>query len=178
MIWYDQFHMSCTQRIYEMEVPLWYSICMRKVFVSGTYDIIHAGHIQFFKDARALGDHLTVSFASKDVIALSKKRHPSLPDSHKAIIIGSIRYVDKVVSSSDIDPVFDFVGHWEKERPDVLVVTEDDRNAEKKRILCKEYGVELVILPKHVSVEPVSTSSILAGIKERAKNESNSDRQV
>ena len=141
----------------------------KKVFVSGTYDILHAGHIQFFKDARALGAHLTVSFASKDVIALSKKRVPSLPDSHKAIIIGELRCVDRVVTSSDIDPVFDFLGHWKKEKPDILVVTEDDRNAEKKRVVCEEYGVELVILPKRTFIEPVSTSSILAGIAERAE---------
>ncbi len=141
----------------------------KKVFVSGTYDILHAGHIQFFKDARALGDHLTVSFASAGVIALSKKRFPSLPDSHKAAIIGELRCVDKVVSSSDLDPVFDFLGHWKKDKPDILAVTEDDRNAERKRIVCADYGVELIILPKRVSIEPVSTSSILAGIKERAE---------
>ena len=38
-----------------------------KVFVSGCYDILHAGHLQFFREARALGGenaHLTVSFAS------------------------------------------------------------------------------------------------------------------
>ncbi len=141
---------------------------MKKVFVSGTYDILHGGHIQFFKDARALGDHLTVSFASKDVIALSKKRIPSLPDSHKAVIIGELRCVDKVVSSTDIDPVFDFLSYWKNEKPDILAVTEDDRNAEKKRALCSEYGVEFIILPKRVSLEPVSTSSILAGIADRA----------
>lgn len=28
---------------------------MKKVFVSGCYDIVHAGHIQFFEEARALG---------------------------------------------------------------------------------------------------------------------------
>ena len=33
---------------------------MIKVFVSGCYDIVHAGHVQFFSEARALGDHLTV----------------------------------------------------------------------------------------------------------------------
>lgn len=141
---------------------------MRKVFVSGTYDIIHAGHIQFFKDARALGDHLTVSFASKDVIVLSKKRKPSLPDSHKKIILSELRCVDKVISSTDIDPVFDFISHWKKEKPDVLVVTEDDRNVEKKRVVCKEFGVKLIVLPKRVTTdEVVSTSSILAGIRER-----------
>ena len=30
---------------------------MIKVFVSGWYDILHAGHLQFFREARALGVH-------------------------------------------------------------------------------------------------------------------------
>lgn len=41
----------------------------KKVFVSGCYDIMHAGHLQFFSEARALGDFLIVSFASDDVLA-------------------------------------------------------------------------------------------------------------
>lgn len=34
---------------------------MKKVFVSGCYDILHAGHLQFFEEARALGDYLIVT---------------------------------------------------------------------------------------------------------------------
>ena len=45
----------------------------RKVFVSGCYDILHTGHVQFFQDAKALGDHLTVCFASDEVLMLAKK---------------------------------------------------------------------------------------------------------
>jgi len=41
---------------------------MKKVFISGCYDILHGGHIQFFKEARALGNHLTVCFASDQVL--------------------------------------------------------------------------------------------------------------
>lgn len=40
---------------------------VKRVFVSGCYDILHAGHVQFFREARALGDHLTVCFASNEV---------------------------------------------------------------------------------------------------------------
>jgi len=50
---------------------------MKKIFVSGCYDIIHAGHIQFFNEAKALGEHLTVCIASDDVLTLEKKRKPS-----------------------------------------------------------------------------------------------------
>ena len=51
-----------------------------KIFVSGFYDIIHAGHIQFFREARSLGDFLIVSFASEQVLWKSKRRKPSIPD--------------------------------------------------------------------------------------------------
>ncbi|MDR3558646.1 MAG: adenylyltransferase/cytidyltransferase family protein [Candidatus Pacebacteria bacterium] len=142
---------------------------MKKVFVSGCYDILHAGHIQFFEDARALGDHLTVCFASTPVLALAKMRPPAIPDDHKMVLIGSLKCVDRVVSSSDLDPVFDFVSHWDKDLPDILAVTEDDRNLEAKRRLCAEREVVLEILPKRPPrkglSEGVSTTSILATIK-------------
>ena len=51
---------------------------MKKVFVSGCYDIVHAGHIQFFEEARALGDYLIVSFASEPVLWHHKQRKPSI----------------------------------------------------------------------------------------------------
>lgn len=141
-------------------------IRMKKVFVSGCYDILHAGHIQFFKDAKALGDYLTVCFASKEVLRLSKNREPALPDEHKKIIIESIKYVDKAVSSSDLDPILDFVTHFKKEKPDILVATEDDKNSKVKIKLCQEFGVKYIVLPKRTTAVPVSTTDIRAQIKE------------
>lgn len=138
---------------------------IKKVFVSGCYDILHAGHVQFFQDARALGDHLTVCFASDEVLMLSKKRPPSIPQDNKQIILSSLRCIDHVVTSSNLDPVFDFVDHIERIRPNLLVVTEDDRNVEVKKVFCKKYGIELVVLPKRNIVKRVSTTSILASIK-------------
>lgn len=138
---------------------------MKKVFVSGAYDILHAGHIQFFKDARALGDHLTVCFASDEVLMMYKKRQPSMPEDNKQIIIGSIRYVDKVVKSSDTNQIFDFVGHLHREKPDILAVTEDDKHKEEKTKLCKKLGIEFVVLPKRNFVTPVSTTVIRQGLK-------------
>ena len=106
---------------------------MKKVFVYGCFDILHAGHIQFFEDAKALGDHLTVCFASDAVLKLAKKRTPSIPEDNKAVILRSLRCVDDVVMSSNIDPVFDFVDHIVRIKPDIVAVTEDDIHAEEKR---------------------------------------------
>ena len=72
-----------------------------------------------------------------------------------------------MVSSSDVDPVFDFRTHIDTIQPDILVVTEDDQNAERKKVFCVERGIEFVILPKHFSVAPISTTSILFSIKKQ-----------
>ena len=141
---------------------------MKKIFVSGCYDILHAGHVQFFEQARSLGDHLTVCFASDKVLLLSKKRASSLPESHKAYLIGSLRCVDKVVKSSNLDPVFDFVSHIKKEKADILAVTEDDRNKDRKIAFCKKIGIDFIVLPKSNKLkDSTSTSKILEGIKNR-----------
>ena len=70
---------------------------MKTRCVSGCYDILHAGHIQFFEEARALGDHLTVSFATEEVLWVHKARRPSIPDDHKKVLLEGLRCVDKVV---------------------------------------------------------------------------------
>ncbi len=137
-----------------------------KVFVSGCYDIIHAGHVQFFDDAKALGDHLTVCFASDEVLLLSKKRTSALPEDNKRILLKSLRSVDEALSSSDLHSVFDFEGHVKKIKPDILAVTEDDKNVEIKKAFCEKYHMKLVVLPKRNSVTPASTTSIRSKIKE------------
>lgn len=59
------------------------------MFVSGCYDILHGGHLEFWSMARALGTHLTVSFASDGVLAAHKaNRRSSIPTEHKKQLIG------------------------------------------------------------------------------------------
>ena len=54
------------------------------VFVSGCYDVLHGGHLEFFSRARALGDRLVVSFAGDESLRAHKGgRIPSIPTPHK-----------------------------------------------------------------------------------------------
>ncbi|MEK6897634.1 MAG: adenylyltransferase/cytidyltransferase family protein [Nanoarchaeota archaeon] len=142
---------------------------MKKVFVSGCYDILHAGHVQFFKDARKLGDHLTVCFASDDVLKTYKGRTPSIPEDNKEIVIGSLSCVDRVIKSSNLHPVFDFANHIKKERPDILAVTEDEKHIKEKREFCEKHGIKFAILPKKNNLTRVSTTQILQKISNRIK---------
>ncbi len=139
---------------------------MKKVFISGCYDIIHAGHIQFFSEARALGDHLTVCFASDDVLWDHKERRSSLPQEHKLELLRHLSVVDDAVVGENTEIGLDFQDHFRRIRPDILAVTEDDQHEAIKRALCEEVGAKYVKLPKTPpKFEPVSTSGIVKWIK-------------
>lgn len=139
---------------------------MKRVFVSGCYDILHAGHVQFFEEARALGDYLIVSFASTDVLWAHKQRKPSIPDQHKKVLLESMRCVDEVVIGDGSALGLDFLDVFRTLKPEVLAVTEDDGYSDLKRDLCKETGTEYAVLPKTPPrFEPVSTSSIVRWIQ-------------
>lgn len=138
---------------------------MRHVFVSGCYDPLHAGHLQFFRDARALGTYLTVCFASADVLWAHKQRHPSLPDTHRGAILKSLKGVDQVVRGEGRTPGLDFEELFVRLRPDILAVTEDDRYADLKRELCARVDAEYRVLPKTPPLaEPLSSTEIMRRI--------------
>lgn len=138
----------------------------KKIFVSGTYDILHAGHIQFFKEAKELGDYLIVSFCSNKNLKLYKGRVGAIPDDNKKILLEAIRYVDKVYIGTDDGGIWDFVPSFIVERPDVLAVTTDDRYAEEKRKFCLEHGAQLVILSK---TPPIATQTCTSQIIKKIK---------
>ena len=130
---------------------------MQKVFVSGCYDILHAGHLQFFEEARALGDYLIVSFASAEGLWRHKRRKPSIPDDHKRVLLQGLRMIDWVVITAGHQEGLEFEADFLRLRPDFLVVTEDDKYGEAKRDLCKQAGAQYIILPKTPPrFEPVS----------------------
>ena len=134
---------------------------MKKVFVSGCYDIVHGGHVEFFKQAKELGDYLIVSFASDEVLLKYKKRISALPEKHKKFLLENLKSVDKVYSSTNSeDPIFDFRDAFIKEKADILVSTEDDRYAKEKKKFCEEHNAEYVQLPKTLGFEQISTSDL------------------
>ncbi len=136
------------------------------VFVSGCYDILHAGHIQFFREARALGDELTVCFASADVLWAHKRRLSSLPDEHKHAILSSLSMVDRVVISEGSKPGLDFEDHFLRLQPEILAVTDDDQYADIKRELCARVGAKYHVLDKTPpAVSPVSTTELVSHIR-------------
>lgn len=139
---------------------------MKKVFVSGCYDILHGGHIEFFNQAKALGDYLIVSFAGDASLELHKHKKPSLPELHKKKILESLRMVDEVVIGDYLNELgLDFKEHFLRIKPDILAVTEDDKYSEQKIALCNQIGAEYVVLPKNLDFDKISTTEIIKKIR-------------
>lgn len=138
---------------------------MKKVFVSGCYDIIHGGHIQFFQDAKKYGDYLIVSFASDRVLRAYKKKKSSLPEEHKLSILKELEIVDEVYIADNMEIGLDFQDIFRDIKPDILISTEDDQFSDKKKKLCEEIGSSYLKLQKTLSYTPISTTDIINNIK-------------
>ena len=69
---------------------------MRTVLTYGTYDVLHAGHINMLKRARALGDRLIVGISSDEFNA-SKHKSALLNLDNRMTVVKAIRYVDEVI---------------------------------------------------------------------------------
>lgn len=139
---------------------------MKKIFVSGCYDILHGGHIEFFTQAKALGDYLIVCFAGDESLLLHKHKKSSLPQEHKKRLLESLSMVDEVVVGDYLEELgLDFKNHFLAIKPDILVVTEDDKYEQEKKKLCEQIGAQYISLPKTLNFEKISTTEIINYIK-------------
>lgn len=117
----------------------------KKVFVSGCYDLLHSGHVEFFRQASQFGD-LYVGIGS-DATVLHYKNHKTLyPEQERLFMVKSIKYVkDAFINQGS--GVMDFIPTVEALKPDVFVVNADGSNDEKRRF-CEERGIEYVVLQR------------------------------
>ena len=115
----------------------------RKVFVSGCYDLLHSGHVEFFRQAARYGD-LYVGIGSDATILEYKHHHTVYPEKERLFMVKAIRYVkDAFINSGS--GIMDFVPTVEALRPDVFVVNEDGSTPEKEAF-CREHGIEYIVL--------------------------------
>jgi cytidyltransferase-like protein len=75
---------------------------MKVVIVTGGFDPLHSGHIEYFKAAKELGDHLVVGVNS-DAWLARKKGRPFMPFEERAAIIKELECVDEVIGFNDDD---------------------------------------------------------------------------
>jgi cytidyltransferase-like protein len=117
----------------------------KKVFVSGCYDLIHGGHVAFFKTAASYGD-LYVSVGRDENLLMLKGKKPVFSEEERLYIVKSIRYVHDAFLGSGVG-MLDFEPDLRRMKPDIFVVNSDGHKPEKEA-LCRELGIEYVILER------------------------------
>lgn len=116
-----------------------------KVFVSGCYDLLHSGHIEFFRQAAQYGD-LYVGIGSDKTILHYKHHKTMYPEQERLFMVKAIRYVkDAFINQGD--GVMDFIPTVEALHPDILVVNSDGGSEEKRRF-CEEHGIQYIVLER------------------------------
>lgn len=113
---------------------------MKKVITYGTFDLLHKGHINILKRAKALGDYLIVGLSSDEFNAIkNKKAYHSFED--RKFVLESIKYVDEVIREDNWEQkILDIKEH----EIDVFVMGDDWENKFNE---LKEF-CEVVYLPR------------------------------
>lgn len=136
----------------------------KKVFVSGCYDMLHSGHVAFFKEASRYGD-LYVGIGSDRTIEELKNRKTVYSEKERLYMVKAIRYV----TDAYINPgsgMLDFLDTLDLVKPDIFVVNSDG-GSDVKRRLCADRGIEYIELQRvpDAGLEARSTTSLRQGVK-------------
>ncbi|MBN1873152.1 MAG: adenylyltransferase/cytidyltransferase family protein [Anaerolineae bacterium] len=131
----------------------------KKVFVSGCFDMLHSGHIAFFKAAAEYGD-LYVALGSDKTVYDLKGRLPVNSEEERLFVVQAVTYVKQAFISQG-SGMLDFLEELKTIQPDMFIVNEDG-NIPLKRRLCEELGIEYIVLKRepHHDLPPRSTTAL------------------
>lgn len=131
----------------------------KKVFVSGCYDLLHSGHVEFFRQAAQYGD-LYVGIGSDKTILHYKNHKTVYSEQERLFMVKSIRYVKEAYINAG-SGILDFLPTLDIVNPDILVVNSDG-GSEAKRKVCEERGMEYVVLERdpHEGLEARSSTDL------------------
>ncbi|MBL8132045.1 MAG: adenylyltransferase/cytidyltransferase family protein [Anaerolineae bacterium] len=115
----------------------------KKVFVSGSFDLLHSGHVAFLQEAAGFGD-LYVALGSDATIFGLKGRMTINGEQERLYMMRSLGCVKEAFVSSG-SGFLDFEPELRRIQPDVFVVNEDGASPEKAA-LCAEMNIEYVVL--------------------------------
>ena len=132
---------------------------MKHIFVNGTFDILHPGHVQLLNYAKSLGDSLTVGIDSDRRVR--EKKGPTRPVNSvgdRAYMLQNLKAVDYIV-------VFDSDEELERciktVKPDIMVVGSDWKD---KSVIGGMYSAELRFFDR---IEEYATTKTIQSIIDR-----------
>lgn len=133
---------------------------MKVVAISGYFDPIHVGHLEYINMAKKLGDKLVVIVNNNYQCEL-KKGKPFMDEKDRVIIVSNLKNVDEVFLSVDKDKTV--CASLEKIKPDIFANGGDRKNYEiPESVICKKYDIKII----DGLGDKIRSSSDLTGLKE------------
>ena len=131
---------------------------MKTIFVNGTFDILHPGHVQLLNYARSLGDSLIVAIDSDQrVRELKGNSRPINSEDDRKLMLESLRSIDSVWIFNNDQELEDICRLYNP----VMVKGSDYQG---KRIVGQQYCKEIVFYDR---IEPYSTTRAIQDISSR-----------
>jgi len=126
---------------------------MKLIWVNGTFDVMHVGHIRLLEFAKSLGDFLIVGLDTDDRIKeLKGQDRPVNSLASRIEFMRSIKWVDEVVNFDSDEVLSSLV---KSVRPTVMVVGEEYKN---KKVIGSEWADEVIYFSR---VGDYSTTRII-----------------
>ena len=133
---------------------------MKKIAISGYFDPIHVGHIEYINNAKKLGDWLVVIVNNNNQCALKKGKY-FMDEKDRVLIVKNIKAVDEVFLSIDEDKTV--CKSLKKVNPDVFANGGDRKNYEiPESKVCVENNIQII----DGLGDKIRSSSDLTGLKE------------
>ena len=127
---------------------------MVKIMATGTFDILHMGHIYFLKEARKLGDELIVIVACDSTVR-KLKHEPVTPENMRLQIIKELKIVDDAYLGQK-DDIYNIV---ELIKPDIIALGYDQIHDEKiisMNLKKRNINAKIVRLPKYKDLDDLN----------------------
>lgn len=142
---------------------------MKRIMAVGVFDLLHAGHLHYLEQAKALGDHLTVVVAHDDTVRKRKHEPVTSQDLRRRMVAG-LKPVDEVVVGNPPDvPIFDILPTIQ---PNIIALGYDQEHAEdniRTSLVTRGFdGIEVVRVDGLYD-DLDGTRKIIARILERAE---------
>ena len=131
------------------------------VFIGGSFEIIHLGHLYTIEQAKKLGDILVAVIARDSTVRRRKGRDPIAPEGERRRLLSAIRDVDVVLLGSETN-IYDTL---EKVGPDVVALGYDQYHGEQEIAReAKRRGLKLSVVRLESPIPNLKTSKILSQI--------------
>jgi D-beta-D-heptose 7-phosphate kinase/D-beta-D-heptose 1-phosphate adenosyltransferase len=131
---------------------------MKTIFVNGTFDILHPGHVQLLNHARSLGDSLLVAIdGDQRVQELKGSGRPINSENDRKLMLENLRSVDTVWIFNSDQELEDICRLYNP----VMVKGSDYKD---KHIIGQQYCKEIVFYDR---IEPYSTTQAIQDISSR-----------